>query len=174
MEGRTVKKGFVPVGRPRWRRLASGMTMTSGWRPFREPARITILRTGLIAIVGGGVMARYWGGLAHWPRLTLLVLWPSYGGHWVEVWFLNWLRPRLPVTRGMQVAARVLVWFVGGVGLMIGMGLTTKALDSSGWILWRARWPAWWLGGLAFIGVELVAHLVLRLRGRPNFYDGRA
>jgi hypothetical protein len=37
----------------------------------------------------------------------------------------------------------------------------------------RAHWPRWWLGGLVFIGIELVAHLVLRLRGRPNFYNGR-
>ncbi len=28
----------------------------------------------------------------------------------------------------------------------------------------RAHWPAWWLGGIAFIGIELVAHLVLQLR----------
>jgi hypothetical protein len=74
----------------------------------------------------------------------------------------------------MQVAARVLVWFFGGVGLMIGMALTATALDSSGWIHWPVRWPPCWLGGLAFIGVELLAHLVLRLRGRPSFYDGRA
>ena len=36
-----------------------------------------------------------------------------------------------------------------------------------------ARWPAWWLGGLAFIGIELLAHLLLQLRGRPSFYNGR-
>ena len=30
-----------------------------------------------------------------------------------------------------------------------------------------------WLGGLAFIGIELVAHLVLQLRGRPSFYNER-
>ena len=143
----------------------------SRWQPFREPARVTILRTGLIAIVGGGVIARF--SRVPWPFLTLLVLWPSLGGHWVEVWFLNWLRPRLPATRDMQVAARVLVWFVGGVGLMICRGLTATALDSSGRMRWPARWPAWWLGGLTFIGVELLAHLVLKLRGRPNFYDGR-
>jgi hypothetical protein len=153
---------------------ASGTVLImSRWQPFREPARVTILRTGLIAIVGGGVIARFFRGLAHWPFLTLLVLWPSLAGHWVEVWFLNWLRPRLPATRDMQVAARVLVWFVGGVGLMICMGLTATALDSSGRMRWPARWPAWWLGGLTFIGVELLAHLVLKLRGRPNFYDGR-
>jgi hypothetical protein len=146
------------------------MATTSQWQPFREPARITILRTGVIAIVVGGVVAFFRGGPARWPLLTLLVLWPSYGGHWVEVWFLNWLRPRLPVARGMQVVARVGVWFVGGIGLLIGMGLTAMALNRYPW----TRWPAWWIGGLAFIGVELMAHLALWLRGRPNFYDGRA
>jgi hypothetical protein len=49
------------------------------------------------------------------------------------------------------------------------MGLTAMAL--AGFRL--AHWPAWWwLGGIAFIGIELVAHLVLQLRGRPSFYNG--
>ena len=56
--------------------------MTSQWQPSREPLRITMLRTGLIAIVVGAVLARFWGGLARWPLTTLLVLWASFGGHW--------------------------------------------------------------------------------------------
>jgi hypothetical protein len=36
-----------------------------------------------------------------------------------------------------------------------------------------AHWPAWWLGGLAFIGIEIVVHLMLQLRGQPSFYNGR-
>jgi hypothetical protein len=143
--------------------------MTSQWPPSREPFRITLLRTGMIAIVVGAVLARMWGGLARWPMNTLLVFWASFGGHWVEVWFLNWLRPRLSVARGFQVAARVGVWFVGGAGLAMGMGLTAMALAG----LRPAYGSAWWLGGLAFIGIELVAHLVLHLRGRPSFYNGR-
>ena len=147
--------------------------MTAQWQPFREPARVTILRNGLIAIVTGGVIALFRGGLGRWPLLTLLLLWPSYGGHWVEVWFLNWLRSRLPARRGPQVTARIGVWFVGGIGLFMAMGLTAMVLDGSARMHWLARWPAWWLGGLAFIGVELIAHLVLILRARPSFYDGR-
>jgi hypothetical protein len=143
--------------------------MTSQWQPFREPFHITILRTGIIAIVAGAVIARFWGGLARWPIATLLVLWPSFGGHWLEVWFLNWLRPRLSAARGVQVAARVGVLFAGGAVLFICMGLTARALAG----FRPAHWPAWWLGGLAFIGIELVAHLMLQLLGRPSFYDGR-
>jgi len=143
--------------------------VTPHWQPFREPLHTTLLRTGIIAIVAGGVLARFWGGLARWPIATLLVLWPSFGGHWVEVWFLNWLRPRLPAARGVQVAARVGTWFFGGIGLALGMALTATA--PARFLL--AHWRVWWLGGLAFIGIELVAHLALQLRGRPSFYNGR-
>jgi len=139
------------------------------WQPYKEPLRITLARTGTIALVVGAVLARWLGGLAHWPLATLLVLWPSFGGHLVELWFLNWLRPRLPVARAVQVGIRVVVWFIGGTGLALGMRLTAIVLAG----FRSAHWPAWWLGGLAFIGIELAAHLVLRLRGRPSFYDGR-
>jgi hypothetical protein len=143
--------------------------MTSPWQPYREPLRVTLVRTGIIALVVGAVLARSRGGLARWPMATLLMLWPSFGGHWVEVWFLNWLRPCLSNARAVQVGARVGVWFVGGIGLALGMDLTAMALAG----FRPAQWPAWWVGGIAFIGIELVAHLVLELRGRPSFYNGR-
>ena len=137
------------------------------WTPYREPLRATLLRTGMIALVVGAVLAWRFGGIARWPVATVLVLWFSLGGHWVEIGFLNWLRPRLPAARAAQVAARLAVWFVGGVALALGMRATAMALGG----LWR--WPAWWVGGVAFIGVELAAHLALWMRGRPSFYDRR-
>jgi hypothetical protein len=142
--------------------------MKSEWQPYREPLRATILRTGLIAIVVGAVLARMSRRLG-WPTAILLMLWPSFGGHWVEIWFLNWLRPRLSAARPVQVAARMGVWFVGGTGLAIGMVLTGMALRG----FHPAHWPAWWIGGLGFIGIELMAHLGLQLSGRPSFYNGR-
>jgi hypothetical protein len=143
--------------------------MTSRWQPYREPLRTTVLRTGMIAIAGGAVLARFWGGWARWPMATLLALWFSFGGHWVEIWFLNWLRPRLPGARGLQVAARAGVWFAGGIVIAMGVRAAAMALEGDH----PAHWPAWWLWGLGFIGIELVAHLALQLRGRPSFYNGR-
>jgi hypothetical protein len=43
---------------------------------------------------------------------ALLMLWPEFGSHWMEIGFLNWLRPRL------------MVWCAGGTALAIGMVLT--------------------------------------------------
>ena len=144
--------------------------MTLPWQPFREPLRTTLARTVAIALVLGAVFVRVsGGGLSSWPMATLLMLWPSFGGHWLELWFLNWLRPRLSSARTAQVSARVAVWFVGGSALALGMGLTAMPFAE----LRPAQWPAWWLGGLAFIGLELVAQFALQLRGRPSFYNGR-
>jgi hypothetical protein len=77
--------------------------------------------------------------------------------------------PAFFVARAMHIAARLGVWFVAGTGLVIGMGLTAMALN----VFRPSQQPAWWLGGLSFIGIELVAHLVMQLRGRPSFYNGR-
>ena len=139
------------------------------WPPFREPIASTLKRTVTIALVVGAVLAWRYGGIARWPAATLLVLWPSLGGHWVELLFLNGLRPRLPGAPWAQVAMRFAVWFVGGVLLATGMWLTARTLGGFA----VARWPAWWVGGLAFIVVELVAHIALQMRGRPSFYNGR-
>ena len=89
-----------------------------------------------------------------------------------HLWFLNWLRPRLPDRRTVQVVARVAVWFVGGVALAMGMWLTASALPGLRPPRADARWLAG-LAGLGFIGVELAAQLGLQLRGRPSFFNGR-
>ena len=136
---------------------------------YREPILTTLTRTGTVALVTGVVLAWWLGGLVYWPAATLMTLWPAFGGHWVELWFLNCLRPRLPVARAVQVGVRVVVWFIGGIGLALGMRLTAMALAG----FRPAHWPAWWIGGLVFIGIELVVHLLLQLRGRPSFFNGR-
>ena len=142
--------------------------MTSQWQPYREPFGSVILRTGAIAFVAGAAFAAFSGSLSRWPLAALLALWPSFGGHWVELSFLNGLRPRLSTARGVQIAARVFVWFIAGIALAIAMRWSLLALAK----FRPAHWPAWWLSGFAFIAIELIAHLVLHLRGRPNFYNG--
>lgn len=142
------------------------------WQPYREPLRRTLTRTVSIALVVGAVIAFRRGGITRWPAATALALWPSLGGHWLELWFLNWLRPRLSHHRGTQVAARIALWFAGGAVLAMCMWLTATAL--SGLRLPLAN--PWWLAGLAglaFIGVELIAHTAIQLRGRPSFFNGQ-
>jgi hypothetical protein len=139
------------------------------WQSYREPLYITLARTAAIALIVGAALASWRGEIKLWPLAALLVLWPSFGGHWVEIFFLNWLRPRLPAARAVQVAARLAVWFVGGCVLAIGMAVTAMALIT----LPPIHGSQLWLAGVGFIGVELLAHLFLQLRGQPSFYNGR-
>lgn len=98
------------------------------------------------------------------------MLWPSLGGHFVELLYLNWLRPRIAASRGVQIGARPIVWFVGGILLGIGMALTAMPAARQ-FAISVSRW--WVAAGFAFIGIELVAQLALQLRGRPSFCTGR-
>ena len=143
--------------------------MTPLWQHFQEPIRQTLLRTVTIAIVVGAAIALASRNWSIWPLAALLVLWASFGGHWLEVWFLNWLRPRVSPAPGLQVATRVLVWFAGGSLLALGMRLTASIF-----VQWRSpHWLTWWFGGVAFAGIELAIHLAMQFRGLPSFYSGR-
>ena len=133
------------------------------WTPYREPLRATLVRTVLIAVAVGVVVGRvrFWLPWAAWA------LWPSFGGHWVEILFLNWLRPRLRAERWVQISARFVIWILGGTVLMMGARVTGLGLGIP-----ELRMPPWWLGGPIFIGVELFVHALFQVRGKPSFYNG--
>jgi hypothetical protein len=153
--------------------------------PYREPLHQTLTRTLAIALVIGAALAQWpisgapragAGFPSRWGIATLLALWPSLGGHFVEIVFLNVLRPRLPAARASQVAARIATWFIGGALLTLAMKLTATTLPNNGAIGRLPNLPTARLcliGGLAFIPIELTAHLALLLRRRPSIYDGR-
>jgi hypothetical protein len=136
------------------------------WQRVDEPLLQTLARTFTIAAVVGVAigLARHSAVLA--PVGALAALWPSLGGHFVEIAFLDFVRPRLPRARLAQVAVRIVWWFVSGALLGAAMIATARLLVDDA-PTWR-----WLMGGLAFIGIELVAHTVLALRRRPSFYRG--
>lgn len=141
--------------------------MTGIWQPHREPWRATLRRNLSIAVAGGGIVSLLRGGLQAWPTATVLLLWPAFGGHFLEIWFLNRLRFVLPRDRATQLAARLAVWFAGGISLINAVALTAWALKRPFAV---PRLP-WWGAGLGFIAVELIAHAGLAARGRPSVYD---
>jgi hypothetical protein len=140
----------------------------SDWQPHREPLRTTLVRTVGIAVVAGAVVALSVGRLASWPVASLLLLWPAFGGHWIDLFFLNRVRPHLPRARGVQAAARIAVWFAGGMVLAVGVRITARLLLERP----RMAWLTWAVAGALFIASELLAHAALQLRGKPSFYNG--
>jgi hypothetical protein len=135
---------------------------------FRESWRATAWRSGAIALAIGVGVGFYRRQLAAVPLATLTALWFTLGGHVVEVLLRNRLLPRLGESRAPRIAARLAGWFAGG-SLLYAAALATRAVISGE----ALAPPAWWIGGLAFIGLELLVHLVMHTRGMANFYDGR-
>ena len=53
------------------------------WKPYEESLFTTLVRTVVIGLVVGALLARWMGGWSYWPIATVLALWFSFGGHWV-------------------------------------------------------------------------------------------
>lgn len=132
-----------------------------------EPVRNTALRNGTIALGLGVILALAFGRPALFPQMAVVALWPSFGGHFVEILFLNYLRPLLPNSRPLLTLIRLGMWFVAGTAFAFCMKWTAVQLG----ITSHAKSPVWWIAGLSFIGIELLAHLGLLLSGRRNFYS---
>lgn len=148
--------------------IRSAMESRSDSSRFEEPFRSTLTRNVTIAAVVGAVFAFQRRDLTVLLPVTVLALWFSLGGHYVELAFLNGVRPRLPRRRLTQAVARLLVWSCGGALLYTGMVATARLLPIHGPSLRLV-----WLGIVLFIVIELVAHAVLAILRLPNVYDGR-
>lgn len=136
--------------------------------PFSEPWRRTALRTGSIALGIGLGVGLYRHRLAVVPLVTLVALWFTLGGHFVELLFRNGIDPRLGEPAQRRALVRLAYWFVAGSVLYAGALATRGILTGQGAVLWP-----WWTGGVVFVALELLIHLWMRLRRQPSFYDGR-
>ena len=135
---------------------------------FQEPLRRTVVRNVALAAGVGVVFALQRHRLRLLFPIAALALWFSLGGHYVELAFLNGLRPRFSQGRLTQAGLRLVVWFAGGAVLYVLMAASARILP-----LEPPPLRMWWYGGLLLIGVELAVHALLSVRGRPNFYSGR-
>lgn len=136
--------------------------------PFSEPWRTTALRTGGLALLIGAIVGLVLHRPAIIPLVTLLALWFTLGGHFLELLFRNHLRRGLGDGSALPRVARLAFWFLSGV-LLFGAALATRALLTG-----QSAIPVrWWMAGAGFVGVELLIHLGIHARGSPNFYDGR-
>jgi hypothetical protein len=93
-----------------------------------EPFRRTLARNAIISVVVATVFALVQRRLWLIGPVALLALWFSLGGHYVEVIFLNGVRPRIPAVPTIQSLVRILIWICGGILLYWGMALTARVL----------------------------------------------
>jgi len=149
---------------------------------YREPLRATMVRTVSIALVLGTIgsivqLGRVPGSFADayaWLVLVVSVLWFSLGGHWVELAYLNGLRPRIArMPDRVLILVRLGIWLFGGTLLVLGMVTTYSVMTVGRWPGEAAVRGALLYGGAIFAMLELGPHAVLSLLGRPSFWNLR-
>jgi hypothetical protein len=163
-----VRVAPSPLVAPRTRRVRDSLPRVTNAQGPRVPERTSrvLARSFALATLVGAVTAIF--GRACFALTTgVLALWPSLGGHFVEIAFLDGIAPRLARGRAVQAAARVVWWLAGGVLLGVAMIASSHAMGRVG-----PPWRWWWMGGPAFVALELVVHGLLALRRCANFYRG--
>jgi hypothetical protein len=135
---------------------------------IEEPLWRTLRRNLAIAVVVAGGISGFRHDSRGFLSLIVLALWPSLGGHYVEVAFENHIRTWISQAYWVQVVVRLLIWYAGGVLLYLGMFLTSQALP-----IGALPFRFWWVGGLLFIALELLLHAFLARRGLSDFYGIR-
>lgn len=152
------------------------------FKPYRESLLATIIRTGAIALVGGSVAcfiqlrhlpttSAQWHS---WLALVVFVAWISFGGHWVELAYLNGIRPRISRWSDLSlILVRLCVWTAGGVILFLGAVISQSLLMTAAAPPKSQIVAALLLGGPAFAAVEFVAHAFLWRAGKPSFWNRR-
>jgi hypothetical protein len=151
-----------------------GFVQSKGGGPalYRESFVATLRRTVAIALVLTTIFSliyprqeSFW---LFWLRAFPAIFWFPFGGHYVELAYLNLLRIRRPWVHRHRIVGRLLCWFIGGLPLGLGCWWT--------WIAVGAKpdftLPFWW-GMPFFVVAEFIVHAFLSLQGLPSFWNGR-
>jgi hypothetical protein len=154
----------------------------AGFKPCRESLATTLARTCGIAVILASVIcllrlhhvptsSAQWRG---WLAWVVFIGWISLGGHWVEVIYLNVLRPRLANwPAAALVLLRLALWMIGGAILFTG-AMVSLRLVMAGELPGRSKVISAFLrGGPIFVAIELVVHVFMMLAGRPNCWNFR-
>lgn len=154
-----------------------------------EPLLATLLRTVPIALLVGTIVTLRVKGMPHgadgwweWLARVGAVMWISFGGHYVELFYLHRVLPRLIARRGsdglsgwlVRLVARCVVWAIGGAVLWTG-GVSTYRLMVGAGLPSAGNLPAIALQGAAgLIVVELLGvHVILTIIGYPSLWMRR-
>jgi len=88
-------------------------------------------------------------------------------GHYTELFFINYLRFKFPSDKITQLVIRFLYWYISG-GLLFYLAMVLRGV--------LEHKPVYsgilWMGGVYFIGIELIANLILQLRVKKSFWNG--
>ena len=90
-----------------------------------------------------------------------------FGGHWLELVFINSIKFALPKNIFLWRCLRIVYWFLCAIPLFFLMNLVANLFQYPAGHLGR-----WWVFGLFYIGIQLVMHALMHTRFKKSFYNG--
>ena len=138
--------------------------------PFIQTVIRTIVTTTIIAAV------LYW--LHVFPpyeksKLTLCeMIWSIvfcivFGGHWLELVFINRIKFALPKNILLLYFIRIVYWFLCSIPLFVMMNLISDLFSYK-----TDHLGHWWTFGFFYIGIQLMMHGIMQTRFKKSFYNG--
>ena len=90
-----------------------------------------------------------------------------FGGHWPELWFINYLKFRLPHRVLVLYPVRILFWYAIGVILTFLSRFVVILISGSDHGIGR-----WWEYAAIYVIIELIMHMFLQLVKKKSFWNG--
>jgi hypothetical protein len=130
----------------------------------------TILTTTIIAVI---INCSHVFPLGQQSKLTLLdMIWLIvfcivFGGHWLELVFINHIKFNLPKNIILLYFIRIGYWFLCSIPLFFIMNFIDNLFSNK-----TGHLGHWWAFGFLYIGIQLLMHTIMHIRFKKSFYNG--
>lgn len=137
---------------------------------FIQTVKRTIITTTIIAVILFCFRIFPSGGktnIAAFATIWTAVFCIVFGGHWLELLFINHIKFVLPKNMLFLYFVRICYWFLSAVLLFAVATLANNLLSQRAGYL-----GGWWIFGLIYIGIQLVMYAIMHIRFKKSFYNG--
>jgi len=137
---------------------------------FTKTVIRTIITTTIIAII------LYWlhvfptgdkSKLSLFEMIWSIVFCIVFGGHWLELLFINYIKFALPKNILLLYFIRIVYWFLCSVPLFFIADLVDNLFSHN-----TGHLGHWWAFGFFYIAIELFMHAIMQIRSKKSFYNG--
>jgi len=138
--------------------------------PFIQTVIRTILTTTIITVILYCLHVFPPGDkskLTLFEMIWLIVFCVVFGGHYLELVFINYVKFALPKNILLLYFIRIGYWFLCAIPLFFIADFVYNLFsDKTGHL------GHWWAFGFFYIGIELFMHAIMQIRLKKSFYNG--
>ncbi|MDB5124570.1 MAG: hypothetical protein JWP94_2699 [Mucilaginibacter sp.] len=138
--------------------------------PFVQTAIRAILTTTIIAVILSWLHIFPSGDkskLTLFEMIWLIVFCIVFGGHWLELVFINQVKFALPKNIVLLYFIRIGYWFLCSIPLFFIANLINDLFSHK-----TEQLGHWWAFGFFYNGIQLLMHAIMHIRFKKSFYNG--